>query len=119
MSTDITATAPASWGTSLIRTYVPIGVGAVLAWLLAQGFGVDAETQTSLISGLTALGAALWYGLLRLVEPHLPPWTRALLFFSTNMPVYNAPTLPMVEARNMIDPVSGELVEVYVVTDAE
>ncbi len=118
MSTDITTTAPAGWVTSLIRTYVPIGVGAVLAWLLARGLGVDPESQTDLISGLTALGAVLWYGLLRWVEPHLPAWARAALFFSTKMPIYRPPTMPTVEARSMIDPDSGQLVEVYVVTDA-
>jgi len=117
--TDITRTDLADRGTSLIRTYVPIGVGAVLTWLAANWFGVDPETQTGLITAITALGSALWYGVLRWAEPHLPPWARALVFWSTRMPTYRTDPPPIIKPRNMIDPDTGQHVQVYVVTNVD
>lgn len=54
---------------SLIRTYVPIGAGLVLA-LLARNYGVvvDEETSTGLVAGLVGLLSAAWYVLARFLE---------------------------------------------------
>ncbi|EYR64252.1 hypothetical protein N866_13620 [Actinotalea ferrariae CF5-4] len=57
---------------SLIRTYVPVGVGAFLAWLLSLGIEVDAQTQAGLITSMTALVVAAYYTLVRLLERKWP-----------------------------------------------
>jgi hypothetical protein len=116
-ATDITQTGVAAWGTSAIRTYFPIGVGAFLTWLAAYGFGVDPETQAGLIYGLSGLGGALWYGLLRAVEPKLPAAVRALLFLSTKLPTYAPAPVVAAPPRELVDPDSGERVLAYLVTD--
>lgn len=116
-ATDITQTGVAAWGTSVIRTWVPVGVGAALAWIAAKLFGVDPETQTNLITGITAFGGAAWYGLLRAVEPKLAPWARALLFLSTKLPTYAPAPVVAAPPRELVDPESGERVLAYLVTD--
>lgn len=116
-ATDITQTGVAAWGTSAIRTYFPMGVGAFLTWLAAYGFGVDPETQSGLIYGLSGLGGALWYGLLRWAEPHLPKGVRALLFLSTKLPTYAPAAAVAAPPRELVDPDSGERVLAYLVTD--
>lgn len=59
---------------SVIRTYVPIGVGFVLT-LLARKYGVviDDTISTSLTTGLAALVAAVYYAGVRLLEAKVPP----------------------------------------------
>lgn len=111
---DITSSRAGTWGTSMIRTHLPVAVGAGLTWLAARGLGVDPEAQTSLITGLSALGAVAWYGILRIVEPHLPAWARALVFGSTKSPLYASIT---VEPRSMVDPATGQPVQVYTITE--
>jgi hypothetical protein len=114
---DITQTGVAAWGTSAVRTYVPIGVGYALTWLAAIGIGLDPATQAGLINGLAALGGGAWYGLLRWAEPHLPAWARALLFLSTKMPTYAPAAAVAAPPRDLVDPATGETVRAYLVTD--
>ena len=57
---------------SLIRTYVPIIVGALVAWLLTLGVNLDAGAQTGLIVFLTGLLQAVYYTLIRLAERQWP-----------------------------------------------
>ena len=54
---------------SLIRTYVPIGVGFVLA-LLARKYDVilDDASSAALTSGVAALVSAVFYGVVRVLE---------------------------------------------------
>lgn len=58
---------------SALRTYVPIGVGLVLT-LLARKYDIviDDTVSTSLTTGLAALVAALYYGVVRLLEARFP-----------------------------------------------
>lgn len=56
----------------LIRTWVPAGVGAFLAWLVTLGVELDPQTETGLLTGLTALAIALYYTLVRLLEAKWP-----------------------------------------------
>jgi len=58
--------------TSLIRTVVPIVVGALVTWLVTLGVQIDAETQTGLIVGLTGLLTAVYYTVVRLLEKKWP-----------------------------------------------
>jgi uncharacterized membrane protein (DUF441 family) len=77
----------------LIRTWVPIGVGAVIAWFTAQGLSLDAETQTAVIVALTGVTQAVYYSVVRLLENKIPAvgW----LLGSAKTPVYfNNPVAP-------------------------
>lgn len=116
-ATDITQTGVAAWGTSAIRTYFPIGVGAVLGYITANWFGIDPATQTGLTLGITGLGGAAWYGLLRWAEPKLPKAARALLFLSTKLPTYATAQAVAAPPRELVDPDSGQRVLAYLVTD--
>lgn len=57
---------------SLIRTYVPVVVGTVIAWLVAQGIDVTPETEVQLVAGLTGIISAAYYGVVRLLERRWP-----------------------------------------------
>jgi hypothetical protein len=57
---------------SLIRTWVPIIVGAFAAWLLVRGIELDARTQTGLIVSLTGVLQALYYTIARVLETRFP-----------------------------------------------
>lgn len=72
--------------TGLIRTWVPVGVGAFIAWLITLGVEVDAQTQAGLITALTALVIAGYYALAALLQKRWP-WLGVLLG-STKQPTY-------------------------------
>lgn len=55
---------------SYIRTYVPIGVGAVATWLAKQ-FGVEIDTTTTAMT-VTAVASGAWYLLARTLEKRWP-----------------------------------------------
>lgn len=74
---------------SLIRTYAPIVVGALAAWLLTLGVELDPQTQAGLIVALTGILQAVYYTLVRLLEQRWP-WVGVLLG-STKTPTYTAP----------------------------
>ena len=57
---------------SLIRTWVPYGVGAVLAWLASLGLNFGAEAEVGLIALLTALLGAAYYAIVRPLEARWP-----------------------------------------------
>lgn len=58
--------------TSLIRTYVPIGVGAVVSWLTVRGVAVDPQDAASLAVALTGIVSAGYYLVVRLFEKKFP-----------------------------------------------
>jgi len=76
--------------TSLIRTYVPIGVGAVAAYLLTKGIELDAEAQLGLVTFLTALLQGAYYLAARLIERKIPQ-AGTLLLGSAKKPDYVEP----------------------------
>lgn len=78
---------------SLIRTTVPAGVGAALAWLAGIGLNAGNEANAGLVTFGTALAIIVYYGLIRAVEPKLPAWLRTLLIGASTAPVYT-PTVP-------------------------
>ena len=57
---------------SLVRTYVPIVVGAALAWLATKGIEVDSAAASGLVLGLSGLIMAGYYALARLIEQKAP-----------------------------------------------
>ena len=72
--------------TSLIRTYVPIAVGAFLGFLATLGLEVDAGVQTSLVVAITGLLQGLYYLVARLLETRWPQL--GFLLGSTKKPEY-------------------------------
>lgn len=56
----------------LIRTWVPIGVGAAISWLATNGLELDKETQTAAVIAATGAIQALYYTVVRLVENKVP-----------------------------------------------
>ncbi len=73
---------------SLIRTWVPIVIGAVVAWLATKGVDLDPETQTGLIVGFTGVVIAVYYAIVRVLEDRFP-WFGFLLG-SKQTPAYSA-----------------------------
>ena len=84
---------------SLIRTYVPIGVGAVLSWLLTLGITVDDSAQAGLIAGITAVVTASYYALVRLAELRFP-WLGVLLG-TKRQPTYDTSKVQLVDGRTV------------------
>ena len=82
---------------SLIRTWVPIAVGAVLSWLAARGLSLDEEATYGLTAFLTALGGAVYYALARGLESRWPALGR-LLLGSKRTPAYEPPVPDAVRA---------------------
>jgi len=72
--------------TSLIRTYVPIAVGAVASYFLTLGIEVDANAQLGLVTFLTALSQGVYYLVARLLEQKFPQL--GFLLGSTKKPEY-------------------------------
>ena len=77
--------------TSLIRTWVPIGVGTLLTFLAVQfGLVVDENIALQLTAGLTGLVIAVYYLLARIAERIWP--ALGVLLGSTQKPVYVEPS---------------------------
>jgi hypothetical protein len=63
---------------SLIRTYVPLLVGAVLGWLAsitvlhAWIVSLSTDEKSTVVTGATALLVAAYYGIVRFVETKYP-----------------------------------------------
>lgn len=58
---------------SLIRTWVPVGVGAFITWLATNyDIVVPADASSSLVVGVAALVIAAYYAVARLVEKRFP-----------------------------------------------
>lgn len=76
------------WLISQIRTYVPAGVGALLAWLATLGLDLGAEAQVGLVTFLTAALTGVYYTLIRLLERRWPQV--GILLGARKTPVYEA-----------------------------
>jgi len=64
--------ASALWA-SIVRTVVPIIVGAVIAWVTGLGVALDEEFEPLLASLLTAGFSAVYYIAVRLLEVYVTP----------------------------------------------
>lgn len=74
---------------SIVRTIVPIVVGAVLGWITASGIEVDPEFETALTAFVTAGFAALWYILARVFETYVSPKLGVLLGYAKSPDGYS------------------------------
>lgn len=57
---------------SLVRTWVPILVGAALSWLAVHGVVVDADAQAAAVVAITAAIQGAYYLLVRVLEKRWP-----------------------------------------------
>jgi hypothetical protein len=73
--------------TQQIRTYVPVGVGALITWLLSLGIDVGAQAQVGLITFGTALVTAGYFSAASAAQRKWPFVGRYLLG-SSKAPVY-------------------------------
>ncbi|MQY07744.1 hypothetical protein [Actinomadura macrotermitis] len=75
---------------SLIRTFVPLIAGALLAQAAKYGLDLPEGTVTELV---TVLSTAVYYALARLLERRLPKAGRLLLSLglTRRSPVYRSP----------------------------
>lgn len=74
---------------SMIRTLVPIIVGALVSWLLTRGVVLAPDAEAGLIVSLTALMQALYYIVVRSLERYLPTWLTRFLLGSAKTPTYD------------------------------
>ena len=58
---------------SLVRTFVPIVVGAVVAFFVDKGVALDPEFEGALTAGIGAATAFIWYAAVRLLETYVTP----------------------------------------------
>ena len=94
---------------SIIRTYVPIIVGALASWLLVTfAFQLEADIQAHLIIALTGLLQAVYYAAVRALETRFPG-IGVLLGAAKTPDAYSKGEAPAtVEADAAVD-VSGEV----------
>lgn len=73
---------------SLIRTYVPIAVGAFLTWLgVTFDVMIPEDASTALVAGLVALVSALYYAIARALEARWPVF--GVLLGTRRQPTYS------------------------------
>lgn len=75
-----------------IRTYVPIGAGALITWLFSLGIDVGAEAKVGLVTFGTALVTGAYYTLASAIQRK---WPRigGILLGSKKVPTYVSPEL--------------------------
>ena len=73
---------------SLLRTFVPSVVGAILGWITSTGIEVDPELKGLLTVLLMAGFTGLYYAAVRFVEEKLP-WVGILLGYAKSPDSYS------------------------------
>lgn len=58
---------------SIVRTLVPIIVGAVIGWATTRGITLDPEFEFALIAAVTAAFQGVYYIVVRLFELYVSP----------------------------------------------
>lgn len=81
-----------TWFVSVLRTAVPAGIGAALAWVAGVGLDAGAEANAGLVTFGTGFSIVTYYALVRALEPKLPPWLRVLLIGANRQPDYGMTT---------------------------
>ncbi|MFI6516553.1 hypothetical protein ACIBF1_13425 [Spirillospora sp. NPDC050679] len=80
---------------SLIRTWVPVAIGALVTWLATEtGIVLDESTSAPLTVAAVGIVTAVYYALARLVEQRWPAVGRILVALGLagrRTPVYPAP----------------------------
>lgn len=58
---------------SLVRTVVPLIVGAVVGFFTSRGIEVDPELAVSLATAITTGAGTVYYGIVRVLEHYVAP----------------------------------------------
>lgn len=74
---------------ALIRTYVPVAVGALITLLAGWNIQVGADARTALVAGGTGVATAAYYTIVHVLETRWPFFS--VLLGSTAVPSYTAP----------------------------
>jgi len=74
---------------SLIRTWVPVAVGAGLAWLATLGLSIGDDLTAEASIALTGVAVAIYYSAVRLAERRWP-WL-GILLGRRDEPTYGQP----------------------------
>lgn len=82
---------------NLLRTYVPILVGAVASWLAARGIHVDAQTQAAAVVAMTGIFQAAYYTVVRVLEERWPAVGGVLLLSKAPVSLHTAGACPGVQ----------------------
>lgn len=81
---------------SLIRTYVPVGVGAALTWLAVHyNFVLDEQTSGLVVAAAVGVVTAVYYTLARAVEHAWPQLGKILV----GLGIGKAPTYPKADEQ--------------------
>lgn len=104
---------------SLVRTFVPVVVGSVLAWFAAKGIPVDPDLETTLTVALTGMATFVYYAVVRLLEVKVSPWWGNLLGTKNSPDSYSPGRPPLDAAPAEEDGLAEDVVRVDrpVVTD--
>lgn len=77
------------WGTSWLRTLVPVAWGYLLTFLATRAPDVHAVLDGPyLLAAATSLATLAWYALVRAVEHKLPAWLTRLVIGANTPPQY-------------------------------
>jgi len=74
---------------SIVRTVVPIVVGAVLGWFASVNISIDPEFEGHLTTLLTALLTVIYYVAVRLFETYISPKVGWLLGYAKTPDSYS------------------------------
>jgi hypothetical protein len=85
----MSAAASALWA-SIVRTIVPILVGAVLGWAVALNIPLDPEFEAALTASLTLGFSGAYYIAVRLIETYVSPKLGWLIGFAKSPEAYTA-----------------------------
>jgi hypothetical protein len=85
-TTTSAAAAPPNLVMSLIRTWVPIIVGALISWLTNLGLHVNDELRGGMTILLTALFIGVYYTVVRVLERQFP--ALGMLLGTARQPLY-------------------------------
>lgn len=70
---------------SIVRTGVPVLVGALVAWLVSLGVDVPADVVAEMVAACTLLVTVAYYAAARLIERRWPSWS--WLLGSASIPI--------------------------------
>ena len=104
---------------SLVRTFVPVVVGSVLAWFAAKGIPVDPDLETTLTVALTGMATFVYYAVVRFLETKVSPKFGWLLGNNSSPDSYSPGKPPLDAAPAEDDGLAEDVVRVDrpVVTD--
>ena len=83
-----------TWVIGVIRTWVPLAIGALLTWLMRKtGIVIDDQTSAGLTLAAVAIVTGLYYALVHALEAQYPALGRWLLALglTAKKPTYVTP----------------------------